>query len=150
MAAWTSTTSSQRSSSLFCPGASCASATGSGRRRNERPLPDRSADRGRPGRLPVRRSSPAGAFLMTTNGLLQIFLFIALLVAVARPLGAYMARIYENRSFGRVERLIYKVCGVRPEEEMDWKGYALAVLLFSAVGVIALYAQQRVQAWLPL
>jgi K+-transporting ATPase ATPase A chain len=93
---------------------------------------------------------------MTTNGLLQIFLFIAILVAVAKPLGAYMARVYEgrplwglDRALGPVERLIYRVCGVRPEEEMDWKGYALAVLLFSAVGMIVLYLQQRTQQWLP-
>ncbi|HEY0512455.1 MAG TPA: potassium-transporting ATPase subunit KdpA [Thermoanaerobaculia bacterium] len=94
---------------------------------------------------------------MTTNGLLQIFLFIAALVALAKPLGSYMARVYEGRPLwgldrvlGPVERLIYRVCGVRPDEEMDWKVYALAVLLFSAVGMLVLYAQQRVQQWLPL
>jgi K+-transporting ATPase ATPase A chain len=94
---------------------------------------------------------------MTTNGLLQIFLFIAILVALARPLGSYMARVYEGRPLwgidrllGPVERLIYRVCGVRAEEEMDWKVYALAVLLFSAVGMIVLYLQQRLQQWLPL
>jgi potassium-transporting ATPase potassium-binding subunit len=94
---------------------------------------------------------------MTTNGLLQIFLFIAVLVAVTKPLGSYMARVYEgkplwglDRVLGPVERLIYRVCGVRPDEEMDWKVYALAVLLFSAVGMLVLYAQQRLQQWLPL
>jgi K+-transporting ATPase ATPase A chain len=93
---------------------------------------------------------------MTTNGLLQIFLFIAVLVALAKPLGAYMARVYEgerlwglDRVLGPVERLIYRVCGVRPDEEMDWKVYALAVLLFSAVGMIVLYLQQRTQQWFP-
>src|SRR5882724_11079296 len=93
---------------------------------------------------------------MTTNGLLQIFLFIAVLVALAKPLGTYMARVYEgqplwglDRVLGPLERLIYRVCGVRPEEEMDWKVYALAVLLFSAVGMLVLYLQQRLQAWLP-
>jgi K+-transporting ATPase ATPase A chain len=93
---------------------------------------------------------------MTANGLLQIFLFIAVLVAVAKPLGAYMARVYEGRPLwgldrvlGPVERLIYRMTGVRPEEEMDWQAYALAVLLFSAVGMIVLYLQQRTQQWLP-
>jgi K+-transporting ATPase ATPase A chain len=93
---------------------------------------------------------------MTTNGLLQIFLFFAVLVAVARPLGSFMARVYEGRPLwgldrvlGPVERLIYRMTGVRPEEEMDWKVYALAVLLFSAVGMIVLYLQQRMQQWLP-
>jgi K+-transporting ATPase ATPase A chain len=85
---------------------------------------------------------------MTNNGLLQIFLFLALLVVLSKPLGSYMAWIYERRPlFG--ERLIYRICGVRPEEEMDWKEYALAVLLFSAVGMIFLYLQQRVQQGLP-
>ncbi len=93
---------------------------------------------------------------MTTNGLLQIFLFIAILVALAKPLGSYMARVYEGRSLwgldrvlGPVERLIYRLCGVRPDEEMDWKVYTLAVLLFSAAGMIFLYLQQRTQQWLP-
>ncbi len=94
---------------------------------------------------------------MTTNGLLQIFLFIAILVAVAKPLGAYMARVYEGRPLwgldrvlGPVERLIYRMTGVRPEEEMDWKVYALAVLLFSAASVLGLYLLQRLQGSLPL
>ena len=94
--------------------------------------------------------------MMTTNGLLQIFLFIALLVALAKPLGAFMARVYEgqplwglDRVLGPVERLIYRLCRVRPEEEMDWKAYALAVLLFSAAGMLVLYLQQRLQQWLP-
>jgi potassium-transporting ATPase potassium-binding subunit len=93
---------------------------------------------------------------MTTNGLLQILLFIVILVALAKPLGSYMARVYEGRSLwgldrvlGPVERLIYRVCGVRPEEEMDWKVYTLAVLLFSAAGMLVLYLQQRAQQWLP-
>jgi len=92
---------------------------------------------------------------MTTNGLLQIALFAVILVALAKPLGAYMARVYEGKPFGldRIlgpfERLIYRLTGVRPEEEMEWKTYALAVLLFSAVSVIVLYIQQRVQGWLP-
>jgi K+-transporting ATPase ATPase A chain len=94
---------------------------------------------------------------MTTNGLLQIALFIAVLVALARPLGSYMARVYEgqplfglDRVLGPLERLIYRLSGVRPDEEMDWKVYTLAVLLFSAVSVILLYGLQRVQGLLPL
>jgi K+-transporting ATPase ATPase A chain len=93
---------------------------------------------------------------MTTNGVLQIALLLALLVALARPLGAYMARVYEgkpfglDRVFGPVERLIYRLTGVRPEEEMDWKVYALSVLLFSLVGILFLYLLQRHQGWLPL
>src|SRR5436305_13810610 len=94
---------------------------------------------------------------MTTNGLLQIAFYFVVLIALAKPLGAWMARVYEGKSLfgldrvlGPVERLIYRLCGVRPEEEMDWKGYAFALLLFSVVSLIVLYLQQRLQQWLPL
>jgi K+-transporting ATPase ATPase A chain len=94
---------------------------------------------------------------MTTNGLLQIAFYFVVLIALAKPLGAYMARVYEgqrllglDRVLGPVERLIYRLCGVRPEEETDWKGYAFAFLLFSVVSLVVLYLQQRVQQWLPL
>ena len=86
---------------------------------------------------------------MTTNGLLQIAFYFAVLLALVQPLGAWMARVYEAKSLWG-ERLIYRLCGVRPEEEMDWKGYAFALLLFSVVSLLALYLQQRVQQWLPL
>jgi K+-transporting ATPase ATPase A chain len=92
---------------------------------------------------------------MTTNGLLQIGLYFVILLALAKPLGAYMARVYEGKPFGLdrvlgpVERLIYRLTGVRPEEEMDWKVYAFSMLLFSAVGVLFLYALQRLQGFLP-
>jgi len=86
---------------------------------------------------------------MTANGLFQIALFIALLVVLARPLGSYMARVYAGKPLG-LERLIYRATGVRPDKEMDWKEYALAVLLFSAASVVFLYLLQRVQGWLPL
>ena len=85
---------------------------------------------------------------MTANGLLQIALYFAVLLALARPLGGYMARVYEGKPL-RFERLIYRLTGVRPEEEMDWKAYALAFLLFSAVSVLFLYALQRLQGLLP-
>ena len=77
---------------------------------------------------------------MTTNGLLQIGLYFVVLLALARPLGAYMARVYEGKPFGldRIlgpfERLIYRLTGVRADEEMDWKVYALSMLLFSGRG----------------
>jgi K+-transporting ATPase ATPase A chain len=93
---------------------------------------------------------------MTINGLLQIGLFVVLLLALAKPLGSYMARVYEgkplfglDRILGPIERLIYRLTGVRPDEEMDWKVYTLAVLLFSLVGVLVLYAMQRLQGLLP-
>ena len=93
---------------------------------------------------------------MTTNGLLQIALYFVVLIALAKPLGSWMARVYEGKSLfgldrvlGPVERLIYRLCGVRAEEEMDWKGYAFSMLLFSIVGVLFVYALQRLQGLLP-
>ena len=96
---------------------------------------------------------------MTTNGILQIALYLAVLLALAKPLGAYMARVYEGKPFGLdrvlgpVERGIYRLTGVRADEEaeeMDWKVYTLCALLFNAVGVLFLYGLQRVQGLLPL
>jgi len=93
---------------------------------------------------------------MTANGLLQIALYVLVLLALARPLGAYMARVYEGRPcgldrvLGPVERGIYRLSGVRADDEMEWTVYALCVLLFSAAGVVFLYLLQRLQGWLPL
>jgi K+-transporting ATPase ATPase A chain len=92
---------------------------------------------------------------MTGNGLLQIMLFFGVLSLLVRPLGIYMARIYEgqpsgmNRVLGPVERLLYRLCGIKPDEEMDWKKYTLTVLVFSAAGLFFTYVLQRVQGLLP-
>ena len=93
---------------------------------------------------------------MTLNGYLQLAFYLVVLIALARPLGSYMACVYEGKSFGldRVlgpfERLIYRLCGVRSDEEMNWKTYALAMLLFNFAGLIVVYVLQRWQQWLPL
>ncbi|MCG3156764.1 MAG: Potassium-transporting ATPase potassium-binding subunit [bacterium] len=93
---------------------------------------------------------------MTLNGYLQIGFYLVVLIALAKPLGLYMARVYEGKSFGldRVlgpfERLLYRLCGVRNKEEMNWKTYALAMLLFNFAGLFVVYALQRLQQWLPL
>jgi K+-transporting ATPase ATPase A chain len=92
---------------------------------------------------------------MTINGLLQIALFLGLLLALVKPLGLYMARVYEgkpvgiDRVLGPLERWIYRLAGVRPDEETGWKAYSFGVLLFSAAGVVFLYALQRLQGFLP-
>jgi potassium-transporting ATPase potassium-binding subunit len=92
---------------------------------------------------------------MTANGILQLVFYVVVLTALAKPLGAYMARVYENRPFGLdrllgpVERLIYRLSGVRPDEEMDWKNYAIAMLLFNFAGLFVVYGLQRLQGWLP-
>jgi K+-transporting ATPase ATPase A chain len=93
---------------------------------------------------------------MTGNDILQIVLFFGVLLLLAKPLGVYMARVYEarpsglDRVLGPVERLFYRICGIKPDEEMSWKKYAGAVLMFSAAGFFFLYLLQRLQAMLPL
>lgn len=93
---------------------------------------------------------------MTQNGFVQIGLYFVVLLALVKPLGWYMARVYEGQScgldrvVGPLERLIYRLCGVRQTEEMDWKTYGIAMLLFNAMGLVAVYALQRLQGFLPL
>jgi K+-transporting ATPase ATPase A chain len=93
---------------------------------------------------------------VTGNDILQLVLYFVVLLLLAKPLGVYMARVYEgqpsglDRVLGPVERFFYRTCGIKPDEEMSWKKYAGAVLLFSAAGLLCLYVLQRVQGWLPL
>jgi K+-transporting ATPase ATPase A chain len=92
---------------------------------------------------------------VTANALLQLTLYTVVLIGLAIPLGAYMARVYEGKAtlaqrvLGPVERLLYRACGVDPAAESTWKGYATGVLLFNVVGVLFVYLLQRVQASLP-
>jgi K+-transporting ATPase ATPase A chain len=93
---------------------------------------------------------------MSTAEILQILLYLGLLLVLAKPLGVHMAKVLAgepcglDRVLGSLERLLYRLCRVRPEEEMDWKAYSLAMLLFNAVGFFVLYALQRLQGFLPL
>jgi K+-transporting ATPase ATPase A chain len=116
---------------------------------------------------------------MTPAALGLIALFFGIVLICVKPLGTYMARIMDGplpgaqpladaspaqganparserpvwplRLGAPLERLIYRLCGTDPAAEMSWKGYALALLTFNAVGGLALYALQRLQAWLPL
>ncbi len=93
---------------------------------------------------------------MSGMGLLQIVLYFAVLTAAAVPLGAFIARVLAGeRTFLSpallpVERLLYRLCGTHPDDEMDWRRYAVAVLLFSAVGLLVAYGLQRLQGLLPL
>jgi K+-transporting ATPase ATPase A chain len=93
---------------------------------------------------------------MTANGWFQLVLYLALLLLLAKPLGAYMAAVYEGRrtwldvALRPVERLTYRLCGIDPQTEMRWTAYAAAMLWFSAVGFVAVYLLQRLQASLPL
>lgn len=93
---------------------------------------------------------------MTLNGWIQILLFFALVLAVTKPLGMFMARVFNrertllDRVLRPMEKLIYKLTGVEERHEMRWTEYAGAMLLFSLVSMLVLYLLQRVQAWLPL
>jgi potassium-transporting ATPase potassium-binding subunit len=87
-------------------------------------------------------------------GLLALYLAVALLCV--KPLGLYMANVMEGRPIwpvragARLEALIYRLCGVDPAEEMGWKLYAIALLVFNALGALLVYGLQRLQYWLPL
>jgi len=93
---------------------------------------------------------------MTANAWIQILIYFGLLLAIVKPLGWYMARVYQSqpcgldRAFGWLERILYRLCGVDPQQEMTWRTYAVAVLAFNAVGLLAVYLLQRFQGWLPL
>ena len=92
---------------------------------------------------------------MTALAWAKLALYLASLLALARPLGAYMARVYSrertplDRLLAPLERLLYRVCGAAPESSMSWKTYAVAMLRFLAVRLIAGYGLQRALAHLP-
>jgi K+-transporting ATPase ATPase A chain len=92
---------------------------------------------------------------MTINGWLQILVFLALIFAVTKPLGIFMARVFAGeRTFldpvlRPIERLLYRVTGVDEKHEMTWTEYATAMLAFSGISMLVLYLIQRLQAYLP-
>jgi K+-transporting ATPase ATPase A chain len=93
---------------------------------------------------------------MTAASWAQLILYIVVLLLLAKPLGTVMARVYQgertflDRPIRPLERLLYRVSGVRPDEEMGWKTYAVALMVFNVLGLLAVYALQRLQAVLPL
>jgi potassium-transporting ATPase potassium-binding subunit len=92
---------------------------------------------------------------MTSNGWLQILVFIAIIVAIAKPIGVFMVRVFSGeRTFLHpvirpLERTLYRVTGVDEKQEMRWTEYAVAMLLFSLVSMLLLYLIQRLQGYLP-
>jgi K+-transporting ATPase ATPase A chain len=92
---------------------------------------------------------------MSVNGILQILVFLAVLLILVKPLGAYMASVYEGkRTFltpvmGFVEHWTYRLCGIHSSEEMGWKQYAIAMLVFNFCGFLVVYLLMRFQAFLP-
>ena len=93
---------------------------------------------------------------MTLIGWLQILVFALLVLALTKPIGAYLYRVFEGERqplpgfLGRIERATYRACGVDPAREQTWVEYALALLVFSALGMLVTYAIQRLQHELPL
>ncbi|NID06433.1 potassium-transporting ATPase subunit KdpA [Luteibacter jiangsuensis] len=93
---------------------------------------------------------------MTTNDFLQIGLYLVVLLALVKPMGHYMALVFADEPnrvtrFGAgAERLLYRLAGIRSGEDMGWKRYAMAMLVFNVAGVAFVYLLQRTQQWLPL
>ncbi|HEY4090868.1 MAG TPA: potassium-transporting ATPase subunit KdpA [Luteibacter sp.] len=93
---------------------------------------------------------------MTANDFFQIGLFLAVLLALVKPVGHYMALVFADDGnrvtrFGApVERVLYRLAGIRRDEDMGWKRYALAMLVFNVAGLAVVYLLQRTQQWLPL
>src|SRR6266852_6474750 len=93
---------------------------------------------------------------MTASSWFQLILYMVVLLALAKPLGSFMANVYEGkRTFldpvlRPVERLTYRLSGVRADQEMNWKTYAVTVMIFNVLGLLVVYLLQRAQSFLPL
>jgi K+-transporting ATPase ATPase A chain len=93
---------------------------------------------------------------MIRNNLAQSLIYLTVLLLLVKPLGIYMARIYEGKPaginvwFGWLEKLIYRLACVHPEQGMSWKAYVIAMMLFNVLGIVVVYTLQRVQVHLPL
>jgi potassium-transporting ATPase potassium-binding subunit len=92
---------------------------------------------------------------MTVNGWIQIAIFCLAILVCVKPLGAYMARLFDGERtwlsplLAPIERGIYRLCGIDPAEEQHWTRYTVAMLVFSLAGFVLLYAMQRLQLFLP-
>jgi len=93
---------------------------------------------------------------MAPGSIAFIVVFFLLLLVSVKPFGLYMAKVMEGQPIwplrvgARFEGLIYRLCGVDPAAQMGWKKYAVALIVFNALGALAVYALQRLQLWLPL
>ena len=90
------------------------------------------------------------------NGWIQVILYFVVLLACAKPLGVFMAKVLDGKPhflsnpFGWLERLVLKLAGVDPAQEQNWKNYAVAVIIFNLIGALVVYALQRLEGFLPL
>jgi K+-transporting ATPase ATPase A chain len=94
--------------------------------------------------------------VMTTNGWIQILLYAGVILAVTKPMGSYMFRVFEGerhplpKLFGPIERFLCRLCGVDPRAQQTWKEYTIGMLVFSAITLLVTYAIERLQHVLPL
>jgi len=91
---------------------------------------------------------------MSANGLLQIILFLTVVLLLVKPLGFYMAYVYEGKlsvftPFRRIEESIYGLCGIQSHQEMNWRAYLVSLLIFNFLGIVIVYIIQRCQIFLP-
>ena len=90
------------------------------------------------------------------DGWIQILLYFVVLLACAKPLGIFIAKVLDGKKtfltkpLGWLERLTYRLAGVDASQEQNWKGYAFAIIIFNLIGALAVYGLQRFQASLPL
>jgi K+-transporting ATPase ATPase A chain len=93
---------------------------------------------------------------MRINDFIQFIVYVALLIAITPPLGLFMAKVFQgektwlHKPFGWLENLTYKMSGINSLEEMGWRGYATAFMVFHLIGVVVLMVFQMTQVWLPL
>jgi K+-transporting ATPase ATPase A chain len=93
---------------------------------------------------------------MTAIGWIQIVVFFLVILAITKPVGVFLYRVYESdgrplpRTFGRVERGLLRLCGLKDPKEQTWREYTIAMLVFSATGLVVTFLIQRLQGGLPL
>ena len=93
---------------------------------------------------------------MTTNGILQIVVFFLIIAALTKPMGEFMAKLFEGQRtflhpvFRSLEKLTYKLIGVDESTEQRWSQYTASLLAFSVMSFLFVYVLQRLQGWLPL
>jgi K+-transporting ATPase ATPase A chain len=93
---------------------------------------------------------------MSANDWIQVAVYLVVLLLLIKPVGSYMAMVFAEtpntlqRRLAPIENTIYRLCGIRSDEDMGWKRYALAMLIFNVLGIVAVYVIQRTQGMLPL
>jgi potassium-transporting ATPase potassium-binding subunit len=92
---------------------------------------------------------------MTYLDMLQILFYLCVLTLLVKPLGLYMARVFEGKPhtliyiLQPIEKIIYRICGINSDDQMNWKSYLSTMLIFNLLGVLSVYAIQRLQFFLP-